>query len=95
MLSWQRNAGSIVDRPLINTKWMLPNSTIVLSMPCGLLSAQIASQCGTLALFFKRCFTPCSMIGLLFSLKSGVSSLNLLSAHASGVVHFIFSLRHL
>ena len=27
-----RNAGSIVDRPLLNTKWMLPNSTIVLSM---------------------------------------------------------------
>ena len=26
------NAGSIVDRPLLNTKWMLPNSTIVLSM---------------------------------------------------------------
>ena len=27
-----RNAGSIVDRHLLNTKWMLPNSTIVLSM---------------------------------------------------------------
>ena len=27
-----RNAGSIIDRPLLNTKWMLPNSTIVLSM---------------------------------------------------------------
>ena len=27
-----RNAGSIVDRPLLNTKWMLPNSTIVLSL---------------------------------------------------------------
>ena len=29
-----RNAGSIsiVDRPLLNTKWMLSNSTIVLSM---------------------------------------------------------------
>ena len=26
------NAGSIVDRPLLNTKLMLPNSTIVLSM---------------------------------------------------------------
>ena len=26
------NAGSIVDRPLLNTKWMLPNATIVLSM---------------------------------------------------------------
>ena len=24
--------GSTVDRPLLNTKWMLPNSTIVLSM---------------------------------------------------------------
>ena len=23
-----RNAGSIIDRPLLNTKWMLPNSTI-------------------------------------------------------------------
>ena len=40
-----RNAGSIVDRPLLNTEWMLPNSTIVF----GLLSAQIASWCGTLA----------------------------------------------
>ena len=27
-----RNAGSKVDRPLLNTEWMLPNSTIVLSM---------------------------------------------------------------
>ena len=27
-----RNAGSIIDRPLLNTKWILPNSTIVLSM---------------------------------------------------------------
>ena len=27
-----RNAGSTVHRPLLNTKWMLPNSTIVLSM---------------------------------------------------------------
>ena len=26
------NAGYIIDRPLLNTKWMLPNSTIVLSM---------------------------------------------------------------
>ena len=26
-----RNAGSIIDRPLLNSKWMLPNSTIVLS----------------------------------------------------------------
>ena len=51
-----RNAGSIVDRPLLNTEWMLPNSTIVLSM--WLLSAQIASRCGTLALFFKCCFSP-------------------------------------
>ena len=49
-----RNAGSIVDRPLLNTEWMLPNSTIVF----GLLSAQIASWCGTLALFFKCCITP-------------------------------------
>ena len=27
-----RNGGSIVGRPLLNTKWMLSNSTIVLSM---------------------------------------------------------------
>ena len=26
------STGSIVDRPLLNTKWMIPNSTIVLSM---------------------------------------------------------------
>ena len=47
----------VVDRPLLNTKWVLPNSTIVL-IACGLLSAQIASRCGTLALFFKSYFTP-------------------------------------
>ena len=40
----------VVDRPLLNTKWVL--------LACGLLSAQIASRCGTLALFFKSCFTP-------------------------------------
>ena len=44
----------VVDRPLLNTKWVLPNSKIVLSM----WFTQIASQCGALALFFKSCFTP-------------------------------------
>ena len=29
---YNANAGSVVDRPLLNTKWVLPNSTIVLSM---------------------------------------------------------------
>ena len=46
----------VVDSPLLNTKWVLPNSKQFLA--CGLLSAQIASQCGALALFFKSCFTP-------------------------------------
>ena len=32
----------VVDCPLLNTKWVLPNSTIVVSI-CDLLSAQIAS----------------------------------------------------
>ena len=35
------NAGSIVDRPLLNTKWMLPNSTIVLSIRQMLLHSSI------------------------------------------------------
>ena len=29
---YNANTGSVVDRPLLNTKWMLPNSTTVLSM---------------------------------------------------------------
>ena len=29
---YNANTGSVVDRPLLNTKWMLPNSTIVLSI---------------------------------------------------------------
>ena len=29
---YNSDTGSVVDRPLLNTKWMLPNSTIVLSM---------------------------------------------------------------
>ena len=29
---YNANTGSVVDRPLLNTKWMLPNCTIVLSM---------------------------------------------------------------
>ena len=49
---YNSNTGSVVDRP----KWMLPNSTIVLAG--GVLSAQIVSRCGTLALFFKSCFNP-------------------------------------
>ena len=43
---YNANTGFVVDRPLLNTKWMLPNHTIVL-ITCGLLSAQIASRCGT------------------------------------------------
>ena len=29
---YHANTGSVLDRPILNTKWMLPNSTIVLSM---------------------------------------------------------------
>ena len=34
-----RNARSIIDRPLLNTKWMLPNSTIVLNIQTLVLSS--------------------------------------------------------
>ena len=58
------NAGSIIDRPLLNTKWMLPNSTIVLSMwfiviqihvLCYVLWSPLPSMCQRI---YVNCVTP-------------------------------------
>ena len=67
-----RNAGSIIDRPLLNTKWMLPNSTIVLSMWFIIRSNSFTVwDIG----FILQMLLHSSMIR--FPLNSGVSSPNL------------------
>ena len=53
-----RNAGSIVDRPLLNTKWMLSNSTIVLSMWFIIRSNSFTVGDISFILQNKCCFTP-------------------------------------
>ena len=68
-----RNAGSIVDRPLLNTEWMLPNSTIVLSMWFIIRSNSFTVWDIS---FILQMLLHSSMIR--FPLNSGVSSPNLL-----------------
>ena len=67
-----RNAGSIIDRPLLNTKWMLPNSTIVLSM---WFIIRLNSFTVWDISFILQMLLHSSMIR--FPLNSGVSSPNL------------------
>ena len=67
-----RNAGSIVDRPLLNTEWMLPNSTIVLSMWFIIRSNSFTVWDIS---FILQMLLHSSMIR--FPLNSGVSSPNL------------------
>ena len=67
-----RNAGSIVDRPLLNTKWMLPNSTIVLSMWFIIRSSSFTVWD---IIFILQMLLHSSMIR--FPLNSGVGSPNL------------------
>ena len=66
-----RNAGSIVDRPLLNTKWMLPNSTIVLSVWFIIRSNSFTLR--GISIIFQMLLHS-SMIR--FPLNSGVSSRN-------------------
>ena len=67
-----RNAGSIVDRPLLNTEWVLPNSTIVLSMWFIIRSNSFTVWDIS---FILQMLLHSSMIR--FPLNSGVSSPNL------------------
>ena len=67
-----RNAGSIIDRLLLNTKWMLPNSTIVLSMWFIIRSNSFTVWD---IRFILQMLLHSSMIR--FPLNSGVSSPNL------------------
>ena len=67
-----RNAGSIIDRPLLNTKWMLPNSTVVLSMWFIIRSNSFTVWDIS---FILQMLLHSSMIR--FPLNSGVSSPNL------------------
>ena len=53
---YNANIGSVVDRPLLNTKWILPNSTII-----------VLGMCGILALFFKSCFAPACYLFFYFT----------------------------
>ena len=64
--------GSIVDRPLLNTKWVLPNCTIVLSMWFIIRSNSFTVWDIS---FILQKMLHSSMIP--FPLNSGVSSLNL------------------
>ena len=64
--------GSIVDRPLLNTKWMLPNCTIVLSMWFIIRSNSFTVWDIS---FILPMLLHSSMIH--FPLNSGVRSLNL------------------
>ena len=64
--------GSTVDRPLLNTKWMLPNCTIVLSMWLTIRSNSFTVWDIS---FILQKLLHSSMIP--FPLNSGVSSLNL------------------
>ena len=64
--------GSIIDCPLLNTKWMLPNCTIVLSMWFTICSNSFTVWDIS---FILQKLLHSSMIP--FPLNSGVSSLNL------------------
>ncbi len=69
---YNANTGSVVDRPLLNTKWMLPNSTTVLSMWFIIRSNSFTVWDIS---FILQKLLHSSMIH--FPLNSGVSSLNL------------------
>ena len=64
--------GSTVDRPLLNTKWVLPNSTIVLSVWFTIRSNSFTVWDIS---FILQKLLHSNMIH--FPLNSGVSSLNL------------------
>ena len=64
--------GSTVDRPLLNTKWMLPNCTIVLSM--WFIIRSNSFMVWDISFILQKLLHS-SMIR--FPLNSGVSSLNL------------------
>ena len=80
----------VVDRPLLNTKWVLPNSKIVLSMWFTIRSNSFTVWGIS---FILQKLLHSSMIH--FPLNSGVSSLNL---HEYGMAYvstaFIFLYRH-
>ncbi len=80
----------VVDRPLLNTKWMLPNSTIVLSMWLTICSNSVTVWDIS---FILQKLLHSSMIP--FPLNSGASSLNL---HEHGMAYdstaSIFFSRH-
>ena len=84
------NTGSIVDRPLLNTKWMLPNSTTVRSTWFIIRSTSFMVWG---IIFILQKLLHSSMIS--FPLNSGVSSLNL---HEHGMADvstaYIFFSRH-
>ena len=70
----------VVDRPLLNTKWVLPNSTIVVSMWFTIRSNSF-KRCGTLALFFKQKLLHSSMIP--FTLNSSLNLHEYVMAYVS------------
>ena len=82
--------GSTVDRPLLNTKWMLPNCTIVLSM-WFIIRSNSFTVWGIS--FILQKLPHSSMIP--FPLNNGISSLNLHEYHMADVsTASIFFSRH-
>ena len=85
------NTGSIVDRPLLNTKWMLLNCTIVLGTWFVIRSNSFTVW--DISFILQKLLLHSSMIPL--PLNSGVSSLNL---HEYGMADvssaYIFFSRH-
>ena len=70
---YNANTGSVLNRPLLNTKWMLSNSTIVLSVWFIIRSNSFTVRDIS---FILQKLLHSSMIHFPL-IKSGVSSLNL------------------